>query len=48
MVMNMINAHVKKISKMVNDNNEKYRKQYQEALSDFDMEVIFIKNEYYK
>ena len=41
-------AHNKKISKMVNEDSEKYLRQYQKALSKFDMEVIFIKNEYYK
>ena len=41
-------AHDKKISKMVNENSEKYLRQYQKALSDFDMEVMFIKNDYYK
>ena len=41
-------VHVKNISKMVNDNCEKYLKQYQDVLSNFDMEVMFIKNEYLK
>ena len=43
-----MNVHVKNISKMVNDNSEKYLKQYQEVLSNFDMEAMFIKNEYYE
>ncbi len=33
---------------MVNENSEKYLRQYQKVLSDYDMEVMFIKNEYYK
>lgn len=41
-------VHVKNISKMVNENSEKYLRQYQNALSNFNMEVMFIKNEYYK
>ena len=40
--------HNKNISRMVNENSEKYREQYQDALNDFDMEVMFIKNNYYK
>ncbi len=33
---------------MVNENSEKYLRQYQNALSNFNMEVMLIKNEYYK
>jgi len=39
-------AHNKKISKMVNENSDKYLEQYENALSNFDMGVMFIKNEY--
>ncbi|WP_458456205.1 phage minor head protein [Methanobrevibacter sp.] len=41
-------SHNKNISRMVNENSEKYREQYQKALNNFDMEVMFIKNENYK
>ena len=35
--------HSKLISEFVDENNEIYRKQYNDVLSDFDMEIIFIK-----
>ena len=34
--------HNKLISKLVDNNKKKYCKQYQEALKDFDMKIIFI------
>ena len=36
-------THVKDINQMINDHFDKYFDQYQEALSNYDMEVLFIK-----